>query len=131
MEPQKLIVDVPANEWLSANDRFNPWNRARRVKALRVRAFMLARIARLRPASGRVLIEAVIHSRVARRSDPNNAADTTKPLVDGLRDAGVLVDDDHVHVIGPNHHYGDPIKMLPKGWHRVVLHLTPIEGEYR
>lgn len=131
MESQKLVVDIPANEWLSANDRFNPWNRARRVKALRERAFVLARSARLCPTSGRVLIEAVIHSRVARKSDPNNAADTTKPLVDGLRDAKVLVDDDHVHVVGPNHHYGEPIKTLPNGWHRVVLHIIPIEGESR
>lgn len=131
MEPQKLVVDIPANEWLSANDRYHAYARSRRVAALRRRAFMLARSQRMRREQGKVLIEAAIHGRAPRRSDPANAADTTKPLVDGLRDAGVLVDDDHVHVVGPNHHYGDPIKMLPKGWHRIVLHLIPIEGEYR
>lgn len=49
-----------------------------------------------------------------RRRDPNNFARTTKPIVDGLVDAGVFVDDDSAHVDQrqptftdtlPHHHY--------------------------
>ena len=39
------------------------------------------------------------------------------------------LDDDHEHVIGPNHHYGDPIPTLQQGWHRVALTIITIEGE--
>lgn len=40
------------------------------------------------------------------RYDPNNLAPTTKACVDGLVDAGVFVDDDHLHVHGPDHRHG-------------------------
>lgn len=126
---QTLVVDIPANEWLSANVRHMPYAKARRVAALRLRAAYLARSAQLQPMDGLVRITAVIHPRVARRSDPNNVADATKALVDGLRDAGILVDDDYAHVIGPNHLQGKPLPTLPVGSHRIVLTLTPIEGD--
>lgn len=125
---QSLIVDVPSNEWLSANARLMPYARARRVAAVRLRAAMLARSARLRRMEGLVRVDAVIHGRVQRTFDPNNAADTTKPIVDGLRDAGVFEDDDYRHVLGPNHVFGEPISTLPVGAHRIVLTFTQIEG---
>lgn len=128
MNRQELTVDVPVNEWVSANSRYTPHARAHRVAALRLRAAYLARSQKLAPMSGLVRIEARVHGRVNRRTDPANAADTTKPLVDGVVDAGVLADDDHTHVVGPNHVYGEPIRSLPKGAHRIVLTFTQIEG---
>lgn len=126
-QEQTLVVDIPGNEWLSANHRHTPRVKASRVAALRLRAGMLARSHSLRPMTGLVRITAVIHARAARRFDPNNIADTTKPLVDGLCDAGVLVDDDSRHVIGPNHLHGAPMPDLPVGFHRIVLTLSPVE----
>lgn len=126
MSTQVLVVDVPKNEWLTANGRYgHPAARAGRVKRLRQRAAALAHSNSLQPCTGLVRITATIHGRVNRWSDPNNAADTTKPLVDGLRDARILVDDDHTHVIGPDHRYGEPLPNLPAGWHRIVLTITP------
>lgn len=126
MSVQVLAVPVPKNEWLTANGRYgHPAARAARVKRVRQRAAALARSTRLQPCTGLVRITATVHGRVNRWSDPNNAADTTKPIVDGLRDAGVLVDDDHTHVIGPDHRYGDPIPTLEAGWHLIVLTITP------
>lgn len=126
MSTQVLVVDVPRNEWLTANGRYgHPAQRASRVHRLRQRAAALARSNRLQPCNGLVSITATVHGRVNRWSDPNNSADTTKPLIDGLRDARVLVDDDHTHVIGPDHRYGEPLPNLPAGWHRVVLTITP------
>ena len=126
MGMQELTVEVPANEWLTANGRYgHPKARAKRVTHLRQRAAALARSEHLTPYTGLVRITATIHGRVNRWSDPNNAADTTKPLIDGLRDAGVLIDDDYTHVIGPDHRYGSPIPSLRTGWHCIVLTITP------
>ncbi len=126
---QVLEVDIPGNEWLTANDRFMPLARASRVAALRLRAAYLARSQGMKPMTGLVRIVAVIHPRVTRRSDPANAADSTKPLVDGLRDAGVLIDDDYMHVVGPEHLQGEMLRSLPVGFHRIVLTLTEIGGD--
>lgn len=126
MSGQVLVVDVPKNEWLTANGRYgHPAARAGRVKRLRQRAAALARSNSLQPCAGLVRITATIHGRVNRWSDPNNAADTTKPLIDGLRDAGILAEDHWKLVIGPDHRYGEPLPSLKTGWHRVVLTIAP------
>ena len=128
MTVSTLVVNVPANEWLTANGRYgNPYARAARVKRLRTRARTLARAEQLPHYEGRVHITATVHGRTSRWSDPNNAADATKAIIDGLRDAGVLVDDNWTRVVGPDHRYGDPLPDLPKGWHRIVLIITPTE----
>ena len=124
---QSLIVDVPAGEWVSANSRLHWREKARRVRALRARGFWLARASHLAPVDGQVLVVARVHSRARRWSDPNNANPTTKPLLDGLVDAGVFEDDDHTRVIGPHHLYGDPIHDLPTGGHRVVFEIREVE----
>nr|DAX65456.1 MAG TPA: Endodeoxyribonuclease RusA [Caudoviricetes sp.] len=124
---QSLVVDVPASEWVSANSRLHWRERARRVRALRARGFWLARAAHLAPVGGRALVVARIHSRARRWSDPNNANPATKPLLDGLVDAGIFEDDDHTRVIGPHHLYGDPIPGLPTGGHRIVFEIREVE----
>ena len=125
---QVLEVVVPENEWISANSRFNWRERARRVKALRARAFWLARAKRLIPADGRALVVAGVQASVARRSDPANASATTKPLLDGLVDAGVFPDDDHTHVVGPHHVHMPPDPMLSRGCHRIVLEIRELDS---
>ena len=66
---------------------------------------------------GRVHITATIWKPRGGRWDPNNYAGTTKALVDGLVSAGLFLDDDHKHVIGPDHRHGG------KGEARVVLRI--------
>ena len=66
---------------------------------------------------GRVRIIATIWKPKANRFDPNNLAPTSKALVDGLVSAGLLLDDDHKHVLGPDHRYGG------KGEARIVLRI--------
>lgn len=126
MSTQILVVDVPKNEWLTANQRYgHPAAKAGRVTRLRKRSATLARSEHLTPCAGLVRITATIHGRVNRWSDPNNAADTTKPLIDGLRDAGILAEDHWKLVIGPDHRHGEPLPSLKTGWHRIVLTITP------
>lgn len=54
-----------------------------------------------------VRITATVHTRTARSYDAANYAPTAKACVDGLRDAGVLVEDDNAHVIGPDMRAGE------------------------
>lgn len=121
-----FVIDVPKNEWLTANGTKGMYKtRARKAAALRRRAGYLARSAALPKYDGLVHIVATIHGRTPRRFDPNNVADTTKAIIDGLRDAGVLVDDDYTHVLGPDHRFGEPVRSLKVGYHRVTLTITP------
>jgi hypothetical protein len=69
---------------------------------------------------GPVHILARIHKPRSGRWDPNNFWPTVKAIVDGVVDAGVLVDDDHEHVIGPDMRRGE------KGLPRVVLSITEL-----
>jgi hypothetical protein len=71
----------------------------------------------LEPFNKQVRIVATIYKPRGGRWDPNNYAGTTKALVDGLVSAGLLADDDHTHVVGPDHRYGG------RGEARVILRI--------
>lgn len=58
------------------------------------------------PFDGTVHIMAHIWKPRAGRYDPNNLWPTVKAAVDGLVDSGLLADDDHKHVIGPDMRHG-------------------------
>lgn len=104
MSSHELFVPK-ADEWLNSNMRLH-----RMVKANRVRAWREAAArsvpAGWEPFDGLVRIEAHIWKNRRGRYDPNNLNTTTKACVDGFVDAGLLVDDDWNHVIGPDHRHG-------------------------
>lgn len=52
-------------------------------------------------------IIATIHKTRGGRYDPNNLYPTIKACLDGIVDAGIIPDDDHKHVIGPDMRHGD------------------------
>jgi hypothetical protein len=54
------------------------------------------------------------------RYDPNNLWPTVKAVVDGFVDAGLLADDDHLHVIGPDMRHGGV------GPAALVLEIVPV-----
>ena len=124
MSSQTLTVDVPPGEWLTANGRYHWAERSRRTRALRARAAWLARRHSLPRMDGCVHVTAYIHTRTRGRMDPDNASPATKAIIDGLRDAGVLIDDDHEHLTGPDHRRGGAMPHLTTGWHRITLHIT-------
>ena len=97
--------------------------KARRTRALRVRAALAARAARI-PPMARARITVHVHGRTRARTDPANAYPTIKACVDGLVDAGVLPDDDAAHLDGPDMRLGDPIPHLPTGHHRLTVDIT-------
>lgn len=93
-----------ADEWLNSNMRLHRMVKANRVRVWREAA--KAAVEGWEPFDGPVRIEAHIWKNRRGRYDPNNLNTTTKACVDGFVDAGLLLDDDWNHVIGPDHRHG-------------------------
>ena len=116
-----LTIAAP-DEWINSNQRLSRYPLAERVKTWRTAAAATARP--IGPLVPPVRIIAHIFKPRAGRYDPNNLAPTTKAIVDGLVDAGLLADDSVDYVVGPDHRHGG------KGPARVVLEIIeqPAEG---
>ena len=114
-----LLLDVPAPcKLINSNDRMHRMAKAKLAAIWRNAGTLAAR--GHPPITRRVRIVATIWKPRGGRWDPNNYHDTTKPLVDGLVDAGLLADDDHLHVVGPDHRYGG------RGEARIVLAIEEV-----
>lgn len=92
MFPVEFEFTVPREWWLSSNDRYHRMDVARRTRALREFAFMVGR-ERGRAIDRPVVARCYVSLPTRRRFDPPNSWPTFKALIDGLVDAGVLVDD--------------------------------------
>ena len=118
---QELAIKIPANEWMSANDRMHWRQRASRTKRLRRRGYFEARRNGLLPMR-RAVLTAHVQFANGGRADPANAYPTVKALVDGLVDFGVLTDDDSKHLSAMT------FKRAPgqceRGWHVITLTLV-------
>lgn len=118
---QELAIKIPANEWMSSNDRMHWRARASRTKRLRQRGYFEARRNGLLPMC-KAFVTVHVQYDSNRRADPANAYPTVKALVDGLVDFGVLTDDDSKHLQAMT------FKRAPgrcsKGWHVITLTLV-------
>jgi hypothetical protein len=115
-----LYVDIPAPcAFITSNQRLHWREKAARTASWRKAAAGAIREG-VRPFTGRVRVLATIHKPRGGRWDPNNWADTSKACVDGLVDAGLLADDDHTRVLGPDHRAGIP------GPARIVLTIEEV-----
>jgi hypothetical protein len=96
------------NPWLNSNMRLHRMTEAKLTKAWREQAAAAA----LTAFQNNGLLPTPVHifARVWKprggRYDPGNLYPTAKACVDGLVDAGLLVDDDHTRVIGPDMRHG-------------------------
>lgn len=86
------LLELPFTAALSLNDRMNHWVKAKKVREWREAACWLARAAKI-PQCERVRVELHYMPAQERRRDPDNLVASMKPIVDGLVDAGVVVDD--------------------------------------
>jgi hypothetical protein len=108
--------------FLNSNARLHRHQEAKMTKAWRGAAALRAH--GIPQFEGQVRIIAhIFKPRDTFKFDPNNLADTTKAMVDGLVDAGLFVDDSREYVIGPDHRWGG------KGPAEIVLEITEIKGE--
>ena len=125
-----LTFTIPHDEWLSSNQRLHWAAKSKRVKWLRSEAFEFAAYLLdpgIKPRAHPVKITAHIGYPSSGKADPNNAAPTTKALIDGLVEAGMFVDDSHEWVLGPDHRRDT--EKSPRGFHTVRLEIQEMRGE--
>lgn len=105
---------------LNANRRLHHHDKRRLTKDLRLAAMeavsdspsLMDALADAAPGPlfQRVHILGIVRPATRRRADPANWYPSFKACVDGLVDAGVVEDDDHTRVIGPDMRIGSLIK---------------------
>lgn len=116
----RIALTLHPAVWLTANQRLHWSTRMRRTRMLRALA---ASEARITGAAGKRLgastVTAVIGYPTTGRADPTNAEPTVKAIIDGLVDARVWDDDDHIHL--PRVAFERDPKKAPKSMHTVTL----------
>lgn len=121
----RIVISRVGKEWLTANQRGSWHSRARNTRQWRDLAAWRSRgLAVTFPAGTRVLCELRFCDK--RRRDPANWAPTAKAVVDGLVDAGLFLDDDAKHVIGPDMRLGPLVER--KALEELIVHIWPFEG---
>lgn len=118
--PWTVIIPAPA-PWLSANQRRDLRRQTPDRRAWRDAGLVHARRVHL-PKLQRVHILAELRFTIARARDVHNYYPTLKALVDGLVDYGLVPDDSHEYLVGPDLRYG-PLADS-KGYGEVVLTIT-------
>jgi hypothetical protein len=114
-------ITLPAGlRLLNANQRLHHAPKAKltaKIRAAAVEAVtedrdLMAALAAAKPGPlfARAHILGVLHPPTRRRADPANWYPSFKAAVDGIVDAGVLDDDDHTHLLGPDMRLGDIVK---------------------
>lgn len=108
--PHWTIELPPGMELLNSNQRLHPMVKARLTKLLR-RAGHKAAVAVGLPRLERVYVVGELRPTDRRKRDPGNWYPSAKAAVDGaMTDAGVLVDDDSAHLVGPDMRLGPVVK---------------------
>jgi len=106
---QTWVLGPITGPMLSANDRMHWRPKAAITARWRADARVLAQAARVPHLERiRVVVEWLPPDR--RRRDPANLAPVAKAVVDGLVDAGLVADDDHRHVTGPDLRLGEVVR---------------------
>lgn len=103
---------------LNSNQRLHHHRRADITRVLRRAAWAASRDL---PALERAHIVGVLHPEDRQRRDPANWYPSFKACVDGLVDQGVLEDDDHTRVVGPDMRIGHVVSGS-----RLVLHVREL-----
>jgi crossover junction endodeoxyribonuclease RusA len=108
-----------------ANMRTNRWAKARITAQIRNDAKNLAASQKLPRFTGPVTILAVQHPALRGRAhDAENIAPLVKAAIDGLRDAGVLINDSPRYVAAVAYAVGERVERVERG--QLVLHISPV-----
>lgn len=122
------VIEMPRMRLLNSNHRVHHMTRYRLTRALRDAACLKARTSGV-PRLNRAHVLAVYVPPTRRRVDPANYYPSVKAAIDGLRDAGVLIDDDAAHLDGPDMRLGDVERTENRKSHigRLVLTITELD----
>lgn len=105
--PESFTFEIPKlADWLNLNQKEHWAPRNKRVQAWRHGAHIYARQAKLPKGLSSVRIDVYVWKKTKVRYDPHNLMPTLKPVIDGLVDYGLLVDDSSEYLAGPFIHHG-------------------------
>lgn len=114
-----MIIRIEApTKFINSNQRLHPMAKAKLTAQWRTAACLAAQDAA--PVATPVRIVAHVHKPRGGRWDPGNWYPTAKACVDGLVDSGLLADDSHREVEGPDMRAGE------KGEPALTLTITHI-----
>lgn len=122
-----VTIPAPAR-WLSANQRVDLRRQTPDRRAWRTAGQEHARAAAL-PHLQRVHIVAELRFRDRRRRDPHNYYPTLKALVDGFVDFGLIPDDSHQYLVGPDIRGSELTSREGQG--EVIVTITDLNGATR
>ena len=116
--PGPYVIALPTGlELINSNQSQHPRRRARIVKAIRnatheavtEQPALMKALADAKPGPlfQRAHILGILHPPKNDRRDPANWYPSFKAAVDGIVDAGLLEDDDHTRVVGPDMRLGE------------------------
>ncbi|WP_037870707.1 hypothetical protein [Streptomyces sp. SPB074] len=121
VHPTRYVITLPAGlPLLNSNQRTHHHDKRRLTKRLREAATeavqecpsLLDALAAARPGPlfERAHVLGILRPATRRRADPANWYPSFKAVIDGLVDAGLLDDDDHTRLVGPDMRLGTPVK---------------------
>lgn len=96
-----MTITVHASNLLTANQRLHWARKAAMTKVLRHTGAINAQAQGIAPMD-RAHLTVYVSWQNARRRDVANISPTIKALVDGIVEAGILPDDDDLHLTGPD-----------------------------
>lgn len=119
--PRSFTITLPAGlQLLNANQRLHHAPKGKRTAAIRAAAHeavtedadLMAALADAKPGPlfQRVHVLGILCPPKNDRRDPANWYPSFKAAVDGIVDAGLLDDDDHTRVVGPDMRLGPKVK---------------------
>ncbi len=98
-----IVLTIPIPKLVSSNARIHWREVAKRVQWLRSVALCAAMAEHgSKPPLGRCHLTVHIAAPTARRRDAANLHPTVKACLDGIVQAGVIVDDSDAHLVGPD-----------------------------
>ncbi|PRB78268.1 hypothetical protein CQ012_02445 [Arthrobacter sp. MYb214] len=119
---ESFTLEIPKlADWLNLNQKEHWAPRNKRAQAWRHGAHIMARQAKLPKGLQRVQVDAYVWKKTRVRYDPHNLMPTLKPVIDGLVDCGLLVDDSSEYLVGPFVHHGG------YGNEKLVLEIRSLE----
>mgnify|MGYP002724285546 CR=1 FL=1 len=125
MTTRTLEIIIPQRLWMTSNHRLSWQAKSRRSRELRELAHWSCRAHRLKPMKrARVFVD--IQYPTQHPSDPSNAEPTFKPLIDGMIDYGVLIDDSWQYLEGPYPRRADGLSK--RGFHVMRFEFVPLEA---
>ncbi|MGW0577318.1 hypothetical protein ACWD25_15375 [Streptomyces sp. NPDC002920] len=119
--PRLVTITLPAGlDLLNANQRLHHAPKGKLTAAIRGAAHeavtedanLMSALAKAKPGPlfQRVHVLGILHPPKNDRRDPANWYPSFKAAVDGIVDAGLLDDDDHTRVVGPDMRLGAKVK---------------------